>query len=250
MAHDQQQVFKVGQLASSVGLTVRTLHHFDHLGLVSPSQRTHAGHRLYDSSDVERLYQVLALRQLGLPLEQIGEVLDGNTRLETLLRRHQDHVDRQVVAMRTLRAQLGTMVAALQRHDATDIDDFLELIRSVITVDDTVKKYFSEAQLADLAERREALGEKTIADGEASWQVLIPRVQQAIENGTDPTSVEAQEMARKWMELLHQFHGGDEGLRESLYQMYSDNADEIEQQYCGPSEAQLDFIKRANAARE
>ena len=57
------QVWKVGSLASATGLTVRTLHHYDHIGLVSPSGRTPSGHRLYEESDVRRLYQVLALRQ-------------------------------------------------------------------------------------------------------------------------------------------------------------------------------------------
>lgn len=49
------------------------------------------------------------------------------------------------------------------------------------------------------------------------------------------------------MDLLQQFHGGDEGLRDSLYRMQADNAEQIEQ-HGGPSPAQLDFIKRANAA--
>lgn len=249
MAQDGQQVLKVGQLASSVGLTVRTLHHFDHLGLVSPSQRTAAGHRLYGTGDVERLYRVLALRQLGLSLEQIGEALDGDTSVEALLRHHQSYVDRQVVAMRTLRARLGSTIETLQRHDPIGVDDFLELVRKVVTVDETVKQYFTEAQLAELEERRESLGEQAVADVQAGWQELIPRVRRAVEDGVDPASPEAQRMAQEWMNLLHQFHGGDEGLRDSLYRMRTDNAEHIEQQHGGPTQAQLEFIKAANAAR-
>lgn len=243
-----EALWKVGRLASVVGLTVRTLHHFDHLGLVCPSQRTHAGHRLYTGADVERLYQVLALRQLGLALDRIGHVLDGRASLESLLREHQSHLDSQLVVMRKLRAQLGTMMSALHGPETVDVDDFLELIRSVITVDETVRTYFSETQLADLAERREAVGDGAVADVQARWQELIPKVRQAARTGTDPASPEAQEMAREWMELLHRFHGGDEGLRDSLYQMQADNADEIQQQHGGPSQAEIDFIEQANAA--
>ncbi|MDQ3053793.1 MAG: MerR family DNA-binding transcriptional regulator, partial [Actinomycetota bacterium] len=57
---------KIGQLARSSGLTVRTLHHYDHIGLVRPSARTPSGHRLYNDADIRRLYEVIALRDLGL----------------------------------------------------------------------------------------------------------------------------------------------------------------------------------------
>lgn len=249
---DVGQRYKVGELAAATGLTVRTLHHYDHVGLVRPSGRTAAGHRLYGESDVRRLYQVLALRQLGLSLEAIGEALEGSSSLEGLLTRHRAYLDRQLVAMRTLRAQVTSMLASLQNADpggATDVTGFLELIRKVITVDETVRQYFSDTQLAELAERREQVGEQAIADVQERWQALIPRVQEAIEAGTDPAAPEAQEMAREWMQLLEQFHGGDEGLRDSLYRMQSDNAAEIQQQHGGPSPQQMEFIERANAAR-
>lgn len=244
-----QQLYKVGQLASATGLTVRTLHHYDHVGLVCPSGRTFSGHRLYYESDVQRLYQVLALRQVGLSLEDIGDALEGNSSVELLLTRHRVYLDQQLVAMRTLRAQLTTMLTSLQNADSAGVTDFLELIRKVITVDETVKKYFSDAQLAELAERREQVGEQAIADVQQRWQTLIPRVQQAVEAGTDPASAEAQAMVREWMELLEQFHGADEELRDSLYRMQADHAADIQQQHGGPSPQQLEFIKRVNAAR-
>jgi DNA-binding transcriptional MerR regulator len=247
--HEPGQLYKIGQLAAATGLTVRTLHHYDHIGLVQPSGRTHAGHRLYDENDVQRLYRVLALRQVGLSLDVIGEALDGGSSLEALFTRHRDYLDRQMVAIRTLRAQLTTVLTSLDSEHGAGITDFLELIRKMITVDETVKKYFSDTQLAELAERREELGEKAIANVETGWHELIPRVQQAVEAGMDPTSPEAQEMARQWMGLLEQFHGGDEGLRDSLYRMQAENADAIQQQHSGPSPEQLEFIKRANEAR-
>lgn len=243
------QTWKVGQLAKLTGLTVRTLHHYDHLGLVRPSDRTAAGYRLYDEADVERLYQVLALRQLGLPLDAVGAVLDGRTSIRDLLERHQAYLDRQLVAMRTLRAQLSTMTTASQSAGSGSVTDFLELIRKVITVDDTVKKYFSEEQLAELAERREQIGEQAITDVQAAWPTLIEQVQAAVDTGLDPTTPQAQELAAEWMGLLEQFHGGDPGLRDSLYRMQAENAEQVEQQHGGPSPALMEFIEAANAAR-
>jgi len=77
-AHDRR--WKVGELAEATGLTVRALHHYDEVGLLVPSERTSAGHRLYDEQDVRRLYRVLALRELGLGLDEIASLLDDDRR--------------------------------------------------------------------------------------------------------------------------------------------------------------------------
>lgn len=229
-------------------MTVRTLHHYDHLGLVCPSERTTAGHRLYDTGDVQRLYQVLALRQLGLPLESISAVLEGKLPLGELLERHRGHLDRQLAVIRNLRAQLDTMITQVNAPGGATVTDFTELIQKVVTVDETIRSYFSETQLAELAQRRERAGEEAVAEVEARWPRLLARVQEAIDAGTDPSAPEAREMAREWQELLHRFHGGDDNLRDSLYRMQSDNAEEIRQQYGGPTRAQMDFIARAGEA--
>ncbi|MGH8995195.1 MAG: TipAS antibiotic-recognition domain-containing protein [Acidimicrobiales bacterium] len=86
-------------------------------------------------------------------------------------------------------------------------------------------------------------------DVEAAWPKLIEQVQAALDAGVDPAAPEAQRLAAEWMKLLEQFHGGDEGLRDSLYRMYADNAEHIEQQRGGPSPALLAFVKAANAAK-
>ena len=69
-------LLRVGELARRAGLTVRTLHHYDEIGLLKPSLHTAAGHRLYTVAEVARLQQVLSLRQLGFSLEQVRECLD------------------------------------------------------------------------------------------------------------------------------------------------------------------------------
>src|SRR5512143_3548210 len=77
MSCEALMAFTVGELAKLTGVTVRTLHHYDEIGLVRPSARSAAGYRLYDDGDVVRLQQVLLHRELGLPLEQIAAVIDA-----------------------------------------------------------------------------------------------------------------------------------------------------------------------------
>ena len=66
----------VGQVAGLVGVSVRTLHHWDEIGLVTPSARSWAGYRLYGPDDVARIHRVLVYRETGMPLAEVARVLD------------------------------------------------------------------------------------------------------------------------------------------------------------------------------
>lgn len=82
--------YSVGQVAGFAGTTVRTLHHYDEIGLLSPSGRSHAGHRRYDDADLDRLQRILFYRELGFPLEEVAALLDdpGTDPREHLRRQH------------------------------------------------------------------------------------------------------------------------------------------------------------------
>ena len=233
--------WRIGELAERTGVTVRTLHHWDHVGLVSPSRRSAAGHRRYTEADAGRLYRVLALRQLGLALEQIGDVLAGDLPLDAVLTAHLHRVDEQVAALQRLQARLRSALVP-----GAALDDVLDLVREVTTVDETTGKYFTPEQLEVLARRRAELG-PAVEAAQERWPQLIAEVEAAVADGTDPASARGQELAAEWRGLLEQFHGGDPGLRESLYRMREENAAEIETRYGGPSPATIEFITRANA---
>ncbi|MEV1067907.1 MerR family transcriptional regulator [Streptomyces sp. NPDC050263] len=68
--------YSVGQVAGFAGVTVRALHHYDDIGLLVPSGRSHAGHRRYSDADLDRLQQILFYRELGFPLEEVAALLD------------------------------------------------------------------------------------------------------------------------------------------------------------------------------
>ncbi|GAU68837.1 putative transcriptional activator TipA [Streptomyces sp. NBRC 110611] len=68
--------YSVGQVAALAGVTVRTLHHYDEIGLLQPGERSHAGHRRYSDDDLDRLQQILFYRELGFPLEEVAALLD------------------------------------------------------------------------------------------------------------------------------------------------------------------------------
>src|SRR6478735_6871402 len=89
---EQTSTWTVGQVADVFGVTVRTLHHYDEVGLLVPSERSGAGYRLYTDGDLARLQQIVVYRRLELPLEEIATLLDGDEDAVDHLRRQRDAV--------------------------------------------------------------------------------------------------------------------------------------------------------------
>jgi DNA-binding transcriptional MerR regulator len=100
----------VGELARLAGVTVRTLHHYDRIGLVRPSERTAAGYRSYDVRDLDRLQQVLLYRELGFPLEEVATLLDDPAADPAA------HLRRQHRLLRERLERTRAMVAAVEKE--------------------------------------------------------------------------------------------------------------------------------------
>jgi MerR family transcriptional regulator, thiopeptide resistance regulator len=98
----------VGEVARLAGITVRTLHHYDAIGLVSPSDRTASGYRLYAERDLDRLHAVLAYRELGFALDEVAALLDGSA--DPL-----DHLRRQHRLVRERIDQLSRLLGSLEK---------------------------------------------------------------------------------------------------------------------------------------
>lgn len=71
-------LLQVGEIAEKTGLTVRTLHHYEEIGLLHPVSPTGAGYRLYNADSIERLTRIQILRQIGVKLKDIGKILGGH----------------------------------------------------------------------------------------------------------------------------------------------------------------------------
>ncbi|MGI5481483.1 MerR family transcriptional regulator [Streptomyces lavendofoliae] len=100
--------YSVGQVAAFARVTVRTLHHYDEIGLLSPSGRSHAGHRRYDDADLDRLQRVLFYRELGFPLDQVAVLIDDPDADP------QEHLRRQHELLSTRIAELQRMAEAVE----------------------------------------------------------------------------------------------------------------------------------------
>lgn len=114
---------RVGELAEATGLTVRTLHYYEQIGLLTASERSAGGHRLYAAADVERLYRICVLRRLGLPLADIGRSLDDPAwNLRAALGRHLADLDARIETSRRLRGRVADL---LERRDTQPVEEGL-----------------------------------------------------------------------------------------------------------------------------
>jgi DNA-binding transcriptional MerR regulator/uncharacterized glyoxalase superfamily protein PhnB len=126
---------RIGELAAATGLTVRTLHHYDHIGLLVASDRTASGHRLYSDADVARLYRICVLRALGLPLADIRRAVDAqrddSAELPATLTRHLADLDARAQAAARLRERLAVMLAGFgdgEHRDGQETEQLVDVL--------------------------------------------------------------------------------------------------------------------------
>ncbi|HEY3729605.1 MAG TPA: MerR family transcriptional regulator [Solirubrobacteraceae bacterium] len=119
----------VGEVSRLTGVTVRTLHHYDQIGLLSPSGRSDAGYRLYGYEDLTRLQEILVWRQLGFSLEEIQQLLDdpGHDRIQALRRQRQLvelEAERLAATARAIDAALSAHQTGVQIKESEMFKDF------------------------------------------------------------------------------------------------------------------------------
>ena len=147
---NDENLVRVGDLAASTGLTVRALHHYEDIGLLTPEQRTPAGHRLYGTPAIERLYRIGLLRRYGLSLDQIRRTLDDpDWDLGTTLHRHLDRVETELDDLTRLRSGLNAAVADLD-HDLDPTTHLLNVLEDMMN-DQLVRRRISILVYRDLA---------------------------------------------------------------------------------------------------
>jgi DNA-binding transcriptional MerR regulator/uncharacterized glyoxalase superfamily protein PhnB len=142
---------RVGELAAATGLTVRTLHYYEEIGLLVASERTDAGHRVYTDADVERLYRICLLRRLGLPLGEIGRALDDPAwSLRSAMTTQLADLDRRVEAETRLRHRVATLVGTTDHPDGPLSEDLLEVLEEMTMLDTTVQRRIAILVYSDL----------------------------------------------------------------------------------------------------
>ncbi|WP_175919369.1 MerR family transcriptional regulator [Burkholderia pyrrocinia] len=227
---------KVGELAKRSGLTVRTLHHYHAIGLLTPSARADNGYRLYDRHDIARLHQIQALRRFGLSLTEIGDYLNQpGTPLVDLVAKQIALLDRQLAQTAQLRERLVHLHAQLAAGTEPELADWLTTLELMTVYD----KYFSEEELARMPMYRKS------QTGDAEWIALVGDVRALHDAGVPPEDERVRALAGRWMTLLVRDTNNDPRLLAKLNLMHE--REPAMQSKIGISTALRDYVLRATA---
>ena len=227
---------KVGELARRSGLTVRALHHYDQIGLLSPSVRTEAGYRLYDRDDVARLHAIQSLHALGVPLKQIGGMLAGDgSDLPDIVARQMRSLDQQIEQASALRQRLALLNEMLAAGRQPEVDDWL----GTLGLMHTYAKYFSTAEIRRVVSHWPQVSER--------WTALVGRLQDAMQQGTPPDDPQVQTLAQQWMGVMHEWFGGNFDLMRRWGAVYA--AEPSARRGRGPGLQLMRYVEQATEPR-
>ncbi|MBO4227660.1 MULTISPECIES: MerR family transcriptional regulator [Bradyrhizobium] len=192
-ATPRRRRWRIGELAEATGVTVRTLHHYEHTGLLSASERTGGGHRMYDRESVKRVYQIRALRELGFSLEEIRRAIGGSTSLTDLLRMHLERIELQVARTTLLRDRLRNMTTDGEIH--VSVDELPATLDAMSRVEERTPDLRCTCVLDE--------------DREERWQKIRDDLRDCVERGEHPRSERAAAVALQARSLITEIAGID-----------------------------------------
>ncbi|MGK9174335.1 MerR family transcriptional regulator [Yokenella regensburgei] len=225
-----------GVLARRAGITVRTLHHYESIGLLIPSARSAAGYRLYNLNNVKRLQRIQVLTKAGMTLAAIADYLAKETRpLDALLNDQITLLDAQMRNIQTLREQLVTLRDGLSGGAEPDLESWLQTLELMKMYD----RWFSEEELKALP---------FVSHDEAriqEWTAMVKEVRRLMQSRCPVNDLRAMELATRWMTRLEEDTAGRPDFLTRLNEMHMVEPQMREQ--TGIDEAVIDYITRAFA---
>lgn len=196
----EKSVLKIGELAARSGLTVRALHHYDDIGLLTSSARADSGYRLYNRDDVARLHKIQALRKFGMSLADIATFLaSDDAQFADIVAQQIAALDQQIKQATTLREQLGRLQQQMRSDSDPALEDWLGALEHM----KLYEQYFTPEEL-----RRLPFWQQD-ARRNANWRDMTQQLTALMTRGVPADSEEASALAQRWMETLERETGAD-----------------------------------------
>jgi MerR family transcriptional regulator, thiopeptide resistance regulator len=223
----EKRWYQTSEFAKLTGVTVRTLHHYDRLGLLKPSGRTAARYRLYGERDFARLQQIVTLKFLGFPLEQIKQLLNqASYALSDALRVQREIIEQKRNQLDKAAQAIAEAERLLAANGETDWQAFNKIIEVIHMQNDYewMMEYYSEEARKEMAERPDKWTPELQEKVSQEWAALIKDVEAAIAANEDPAGANAQSLAARYNDLIGRFTMGSPAITEGLTKLYADQA--------------------------
>jgi len=220
------KTYTISQLAAMAGVSVRTLHHYDHIGLLKPSSRTAAGYRLYEEANLLRLQQILFFKELDLPLAEIQAILDdpGFDQI-TALKNHRGMLQGQVERLTRLLATVDKTIQRLTKEEPMTMTDE-ELYEGFPK--EQRERYQREVREMFDPQAVQATENRIRKMSKAQWQALKEEgdtVTRLIAEKMDspPDDPEVQALIARHHAMIEQFYPAPADVYRGLGQLYVDH---------------------------
>jgi MerR family transcriptional regulator, thiopeptide resistance regulator len=215
----------VGAVAALTGVSVRTLHHYDHIGLVVPSVRTPAGYRGYTDADIERLHLVLVYRSVGMPLDEIRALLDdaGADVLEHLRRQHAlllDQADRLAHTIKAVEELMNAHRSGIQLTAEEQVEIFGTTAFSEEYAAEAEERWGETDAWKQSQQRVSQFSKEDWIAIKAEGDALLEALAQAKRGGVKPGSAEANELAGRHRASIERFYDCGDEMHRGLVEMY------------------------------
>lgn len=224
-----RHLYKVREVSQLTGVSIRTLHHYDQIGLLVPKARSEAGYRLYDGGDILRLQQILLARELGLSLKEIRAALDDpNFDQRSSLLAHKRRLQDRLKHVQSMLSSVDAALAHLEQDNAEGFEKMSDLFQGF-----DPQKYEEEAaeKWGD-GESYRIANQRTKNYSPAQWKT-IREAQSAIylalyaakSAGEAPDGQKAMDLAERHRLLIAEyFYPCDHEMHNNLAMTYESDA--------------------------
>jgi len=208
---------KIGELADATGVTVRTLHYYDEVGLLKPVLVTEAGHRLYDIQSITGLYRIIAMKDMGFSLDEIKEfVTTKDIKIPELIEIQLYRVQEEIANKQILFSKLLKLKNSIQSNNDVSLEDFQEMLQFINLSAD---KYFTSEQFDRLKENKQVLSEESEIGSE--WIAFISKLQNCYNKNLPKTDSSVQECIEFWKRITIKLIGNDKQMENSVLAFHS-----------------------------
>src|SRR4051795_1857724 len=211
----------VKEVAEVSGVTVRTLHHYDEIGVLRPSDRSEAGYRLYSRADLERLQEILGWRELGFSLQEIRALMDDpHYDRAAALQRQRALVDEQSDRLQELRAALDAAIAAHESGSDQKEENMFQGFHNEYE-DEARERWGGTPEFEESVRRTQSYGEADWRSIQTEGDAIAAEFAALMEAGADPAGAEATGLALRHRAYISRwFYECTPQIHHGLAQMY------------------------------
>jgi DNA-binding transcriptional MerR regulator len=232
------KLYTINELCHLASITVRTLHYYDEINILKPSQRTHKSHRRYSESDLLRLQQIVTLKHMGFSLEKIKQILNEHkfNILESL--------KIQLIALSEEENRIKKVAQCINylinQHESREIIDWSKVVnivealkRKEIDSQEWYEKYLTAMEIQHFKQFAKKRTQK--------WKLLFKQIKDNL--ATDPQGDFGIQLVKKWIALADEAYANRPNLRDKLWESYK--AGVIPHRYFPRDERVIAYLSKA-----